>query len=279
MKKKVFTIISVIIIIIIAATAIYKNTTLTKASSKNANTAENKQKLKKHPQKTKVATNSNALKNSNNTIYAITKSNYNDNNVKIDYPQFTNLNNKNNQDLVNNIIKNEALKALKYYPDQKNKVSLNIKYQVKWQSKDLLSIVYSGDGYVDSAPHPNNLFFTTNIDMNNLSKIKITDAIKIDMNFINNLKKLNSQFASALKDFTDSDLLKEFTNADSLDNIGTETQSDMFCYFTKDSLGISIGVSSSEGDHKEFEFKYKDIESNIKTNNEIWKSLDYTTIK
>lgn len=50
---------------------------------------------------------------------------------------------------------------------------------------------------------------------------------------------------------------------DSLDNIGTEKQSDVFSYLTADSLGISIGVSHALGDHAEFEIRYEEIKDNI----------------
>jgi len=46
-----------------------------------------------------------------------------------------------------------------------------------------------------------------------------------------------------------------FNNADSLDNIGTVNQSDIFSYITEDTLGISVSVSYAEGDHIEFEIK------------------------
>ena len=58
-----------------------------------------------------------------------------------------------------------------------------------------------------------------------------------------------------------------------MDNIGTEKQSDVFSYFTSDSLGISVSVSHAIGDHAEFEIKYQDLKGNIKTENEIWKDL------
>jgi hypothetical protein len=50
----------------------------------------------------------------------------------------------------------------------------------------------------------------------------------------------------------------------------------IFSYFTKDSLGISISFPHVYGDHLEFEFKYQDIVNNIKAENEVWR--DFTSL-
>ena len=76
-----------------------------------------------------------------------------------------------------------------------------------------------------------------------------------------------------LKTFGADIWLKYFNNADSLDTIGTENQSDTFSYLTKDSLGISVSVSHAEGDHAEFEIRFSDIKDNIKSENEVWRDI------
>jgi len=131
----------------------------------------------------------------------------------------------------------------------------------------LLSIQYSGLGFVEGVAHPNHLFYTTNIDIAKGIKVRMKDVININEKFLDKL--LNGEFIvpedtvadksailTTLKRWSKSELLQQFDNSDSLDEMGTDNQSDIFIYFTKDSLGISIPVSHAEGDHAEFEIKY-----------------------
>ena len=225
---------------------------------------------------------------SNSMAYGISSANYTVKDIKINYPQITNLSDAKKQKSINEIIKNEALKVLNYYKEEQDNIpselSLDIKYDIKWQGEDLLSIQYSGIGYNKGAAHPNNLFYTTNINMRNGSRVKLIDVINIDESFIDKIKKGKfqvtdpkavdkSEIISAQNSFSKEELIKTFENADSLDSVGTENQSDIFSYFTKDSLGISVNVSHAAGDHAELEMKYKDISDSIKTGNEIWKDF------
>lgn len=47
---------------------------------------------------------------------------------------------------------------LTYYPNTEKKLSLEINYEVKRKSPEMLSVVYKGVGYVKKASYPNNLF-------------------------------------------------------------------------------------------------------------------------
>ncbi|MCR3758751.1 hypothetical protein KYB31_07055 [Clostridium felsineum] len=276
MKKKILiallAVIMIVIVIILASNTISKSNSSTKKSKQTSKIVKNKAEAKsKKKTSTNYATPPNT-ENSNNTVTNNTsKSNYTDKNVAINYPKVTS---SNNQNSVNALIKDQALKVLNFYPTSQNKLDLKVDYNIKWQGTNLLSIVYTGIAYNQGAPHQNNLFFTTNINLNNLNKVKITDAINVDANFITKLKQLNPEFADKLKAYSTDELLKEFNNSDSLDNIGTDKQSDIYSYFTKDALFISIPVSTAEGDHKEFQFNYKDIKSSIKTDNPIWKDFN-----
>lgn len=181
------------------------------------------------------------------------------------------------QKKINLILKGEALKVLRYYEDSEGFLELDINYKVTLSSAKVLSIQYSGLGDVDTAAHPNNLFYTNNIDVSTGNRLRLKDVINIDENCVN--KFFNGQFKALwpeqreqLKHLTSERMLKYFNEADSLDNIGTEKQSDVFSYFTNDSLGISISVSHAIGDHAEFEIKYQDLKDNIKIENDIWKA-------
>lgn len=62
-----------------------------------------------------------------------------------------------------------------------------------------------------------------------------------------------------LDGLSNQDLLAKLQTADQLERIGENDQSDVFSYWTEDSLGISIGVSHAQGDHAEFEVLKKEI--------------------
>lgn len=199
--------------------------------------------------------------------YEITKANYTENDIKITYPQITKSNDQQKEGIINALIKHETMKVLNYYLPEIQDLTLEINYEIKSKSASLLSIQYTGVGYMNGAARPNNHFYTTTIDFEMGNRLKLTDMVNIDENFIENLKHnakpIKPEHQGILNSIPTSDLLNMLTNADSLDNIGTENQSDTFSYFTSDSLGINIPVSHAEGDHAEFEISYQAIAQNI----------------
>lgn len=238
------------------------------------------QDIQESADKNSSSNNNNQINLENSSIknYEIIKGSYVKKNIKINYPQITNFSDVNKQKMVNYIIKKEAVKVLNYYQMDYDELSLEINYDIKWKGLNLLSIQYSGIGNVKGAAHPSNIFYTTNINIYKGSKLRLKDFVKIDESFLEKFK--NGQFKALrlehkglLNNFNNADLIKELNRADSLDNIGTENQSDIFSYFTKNGLGISVSVVHGAGDHAEFEIKYDDIINNIKSENEIWKDF------
>ncbi|MCX7746132.1 MAG: DUF4163 domain-containing protein [Clostridia bacterium] len=220
----------------------------------------------------------NDLDNSKSRTYKIAKESYEDKKIKINYPQIANSGDSSKEKTVNEVIRNEALKGLNYYKGEENELTLEIDYDIKWKGENLLSIAYSGIGNIQGAAHPNNLFYTTNININKGETVRLKELVNIDESFAEKFiagkfTALNPEQKPALDTFTKDDLMKEFNKADALDHIGTENHSDTFSYLTKDSLGISIGVAQAAGSHAEFEIKYQDIADNIKAENEGWKDF------
>ena len=218
----------------------------------------------------------------NDVDYNVIELDYLENNDKlkydIKYPQISGLSDTDKQRRINSTLKDEALKVLKYYENPSGSVELRIVYKVVLANPNILSIQYSGSGSVSNAAHPNDLFFTTNINIETGDRVRLKDTVHIDKNFAH--KFLNGEFKAlrpeqgqALKQWSIKDVQEKFNEADSLDNIGTAKQSDVFSYFTNHSLGISISVGHALGDHAEFETKYQAIKNNIKTGSGIWKGL------
>lgn len=220
--------------------------------------------------------------NSNDINYKITELNDSKSddklNYNIKYPQISGLSDNDKQKKINSTLKGEALKVLKYYENPYGSVELNIDYEIVLKNTNILSIQYSGLGSVSNAAHPNSLFFTTNINIKTGDRLRLKDIVIIDKNFANKFlnggfKALWPEHSKVLENFTIEKIQERFKEADSLDNIGTEKQSDVYSYFTTDSLGISISVGHAMGDHAEFEIKYQDMKGNIKSENEIWKDF------
>ncbi|HYH04287.1 MAG TPA: hypothetical protein VEC37_14440, partial [Bacillota bacterium] len=168
------------------------------------------------------------------------------------------------------------------YERAANKYSLEMGCIIKYQSEQLLSIQYIGVGYVQGGAYPNNLFYTTNINIKNASRIRLKDLVNIDKKLVEVFLKgrytvwdpeLNLESEGALDDvrmsFNTTSLIKYFNEADLL----YQNSAYVFSYFTKGALGISIGVPHAIGDHVEFEILYRDIPDSIKTKSAIWNDL------
>ena len=233
--------------------AIVKPTTKTTTASTTTVGTTNPKSSSNTTNNTK-STNS---QSSTSTTYQLVKNVYTDKKVIVNYPQITNLGDVNKQKVINSILKQEALKVSNYYKDSTGEVTLNIVYNIKYKGNDLLSVQYSGTAYAKGAAHPNNLFYTTNINITKGVRLRLSDFVKIDKEFVNKFRSAADKSSQpgkvSVEQYTNAELIKMFKNADSLDSIGTVNQSDTFSFFTKDTLGISVPVSHAAGDHAEFE--------------------------
>lgn len=214
----------------------------------------------------------------NGSNYKIIKQNYTDRKVTINYPQVTEMNDSKRQEKINEIIKTEALHILGWYSDaQLDKFSMELEYEIKWQNAEILSIKYSGLRYLKDTAHPTYVFFTTNINMHEGSRLRLKELVNIDVDFVEKLRngkfiaEASPQITIKMLNFTNDRLVDGLNTADWLgypaNRYGT------YSYFTGDSLGVSIEAGHAYGDHVEFEVKYQDIANNIKTGNEAWKSF------
>lgn len=204
----------------------------------------------------------------------------------IRYPQITNLADDERQKRINELIKKEAIPRgfFDRPADDTRMFTLPIDYKITWQSDRLLSIQYSGVGYVKGEPHPNHFFYTTNIDIGKVKKLILQDLVKIDEAFAGKFRDENIKTVSphpgALSGkqiFIDhtpfgamEETIKLFNKADIVDTKGRLPGT--YSYFTPDSLGISTGTMHAIGGHAEFEIKYEDIAKHIKTE-KVWKDL------
>lgn len=213
--------------------------------------------------------------------YKITKAHYIRKDIEIYYPQIINLGNINKQKSINKLIKEQALMDVTH----ENAVELSfmeMNYNIKWKSENLLSIEFLGLNYYKGCAHPNNLISTVNIDIKKARVLKLKDFVNIDNNLVVEFKlgkykqwdrnlNLEDRVNDIRNEDTNEELIEDFNHADS-----PKSGYGIFSYFTKDSLGISKSISHAIGDHVEFEIRYQDIVNNLKTENELWNDFNIT---
>lgn len=234
-----------------------------------------------------VDTKLNSVECANSVSYEIVKETYIENsifnNISISYPQIIISDDRDRQLKINEILKKEALQYVDSTRDNDEKFSLALEYKITWKSERLLSIQYSGVGYVQGEPHPNSFFYTTNINISNGNKLRLQDIVNIDEKFVmryrdEQLKSLRTSKINGKQVFvtnfgtgnkTLDDTMELFKRADSL----YPKSWGIYCYFTPEAFGISASVPHALGDHVEFEINYKDIADHVKVENEIWKDF------
>lgn len=205
--------------------------------------------------------------------------------IAIRYPQIVNLGDSERQARINEIIKKAAVpqEFLTRPAGDERRFRLPIEYKITWQGDRLLSIQYSGVGYVKGEPHPNNFFYTTNIDIAKGCKLVLKDLVKIDETFVEILRNENIKTVSPLRGISGKKIFVELKQQNTEDTIELLKKADIvdangwlpdtYCYFRPDAFGISTGTAHPIGDHGEFEIRYEDIAGNIKAENDIWKDF------
>jgi hypothetical protein len=221
-------------------------------------------------------------------IYDVVDKKYDNYGLHITYPQITNLGDKDKQEKINKMIKSEALIALSFYGEGEGRIGVKdanweINYKIKFESKNVFSITFSGLENDKGSHYPIDTLYTLNINMNKCTKLKLSDFVNIDEKFVDNFRKyriselghngvgyraFNFFINGKLTGSTDY-LLKSFQVADSSYKDSPYT----FSYITKDYLVISTEIQHNLGDYLEIKLKYEDIKDNIKSDNEIWKGL------
>ncbi|URJ43285.3 DUF4163 domain-containing protein [Paenibacillus polymyxa] len=210
--------------------------------------------------------------------YELIQEEYSKNGIVIKYPQITKLKNIAKQKSLNKILKADALEGLHDYADSNAGVHVEIDYEIKGQSERFLSVQYTGIHYVKDAAYPTHMFYTTNLDMKQVSRIRLRDLIKVEKPFIELIKSgkitaVQPEQQGLISDFTKDDLIQLLANADVTKGSPAEAEMESFSYLTSDSLGISIPVAHAVGDHAEYEIRLAQIPDNIKQNKELWTEL------
>lgn len=241
------------------------NSKSTVNQNKNSN---DKEETVSDKENSNLSHNSNNYNSQNKKTYnynlSITEYNYNENgkSISIKYPQITNSTDTNYSDKINSILKNSALNIIDTYKNI-DKYTLTINYNITLENSNILSIQYTGlftslESYI-----PENIFYTTNIDILSKQELTTNDILNIDDNLLNTLKTkgviinstgdLNAAQESELKSLQFDDFIHNIKGI----------------YFTPSNLVFSIEVLHAIGDHMEIQVPYSNIKTNIKQDNII----------
>ncbi|WP_347882307.1 DUF4163 domain-containing protein [Paenibacillus polymyxa] len=210
--------------------------------------------------------------------YELIQEEYSKNGIVIKYPQIIKLKDIAKQKSLNKILKADALEGLQNYADSNSGVHVEIDYEIKRQSERFLSVQYTGIRYVKDAAYPSHMFYTTNLDMKQASRIRLRDLVKVEKPFIELIKSgkitaVQPEQQGLIGDFTKDDLIQLLTNADVTKGSLAEVEMESFSYFTNDSLGMSVPMAHVVGDHAEYKIRFAQIPENIRQNEELWSEL------
>lgn len=194
--------------------------------------------------------------------YVLEKTTYQTENLTIHYPQIRQLNHKEKEERINQLIKEEALYYIKQYADPE--LTIEMDYEIMMRTRESVSIVYTGYSNIEGGMYPTGHLFSTNIDMTSGKKIKLLDPYTVNDAFVEALRsgtyldrenssQPNQEKEAAVFDFLNSvqnqellDALKQADNPNLEENMWT-----IFTYQTQDSLVVSLQVSHALGDHAE----------------------------
>ncbi len=181
--------------------------------------------------------------------------------IVIQYPRFTDQNKA-----VNKLIRTAALSILEQYEGSIDQLALPVRYEVKREGDPLISVTFSGMGYVLHAAHPNNHFYTVNVEPSGKKKIALKDIVVIDDAFVQKVRaafqNLEPTIAEHFNNISDQDLKAALLTSDMGDF-------QTYSYYTADSLGLSFSAPHVLGDFVNIELKYSDIKDSFKSDSEI----------
>ena len=156
------------------------NTSMSKGTSYNETIKQN----------TEVSQTENKSDKANDLNFEIITKIYVNKKVKINYPQINNLSDVKKQKRINDLIKNDIIT---YFSVEREDLTIDANYEIKWKSSSLLSIVYKGIGSFETSMHSYSNIYVTNINIEKETILKFKDLINLDNNFVIKLKNAKNR--------------------------------------------------------------------------------------
>lgn len=206
--------------------------------------------------------------------YMLTERIFQNNGTYVSYPVIISGDSEENLNVLNEIIIGDVNKILSLYdvykalPPAGGKDlflgnTLNMGYEIKRNDEDYLSIFYTADFFSPYGAYPTQSVYTTNIDLQNLKRLKLADITAVNDTLLNEFLSwqpvgVNPQYIQGIRDYIEGlgagTLKAGFASADI---IGPENILGIFSYLKPDRIGISISLPIYLGNHAEFEKEYE----------------------
>lgn len=183
---------------------------------------------------------------------------YETDDIYIEFPQIKGLSDQEVEQTVNSIIKERFLDDFVYATKERYptlKLITNMQCQITLQTDDLFSFVVLGSVYVDTGLHPEYRISAMTFNLTDGKQLELSDFVEIDENFIGSIKSqdratsipiLNGTLPS-----TEEEQLMEVIRSDDdemLLEAFQENWSGYGFYLTPDSLGLIILTYHASGD-------------------------------
>ena len=196
---------------------------------------------------------------------------FRENGFEIHYPQIVSGSTIEKINLWNQIIIQDINQIIELYsyrpfpelePDLVGQITLRLVYESHLLNDRYLSIFYKASYFNPYSPYPSELVYTTNIDLYKDRRIRLSDIVNVNQEFINQfrqwefipLEESNEEVNLAIRDYfnqiSDEALFQGFMAAD---QIGSENTMGVFTYLKPGRLGISMEAPNYIGGHVEFE--------------------------
>lgn len=189
----------------------------------------------------------------------ISETTYTLNDIIIKYPQLKNISDTSKKDSINKIIKDDALSIINFYDPDKEDPTLEVNYEIKLINDNILSIVYYGYYNNLNNAYPIEFICSTNIDLNNQSRLMLKDYadIKSISNTLLNTtdyktkttdKNLEKAQLDYIKQQTEEEMINILSNTDFSDG---KTYPLAFSYQENGDIVVVIPLQHAIGDYVE----------------------------
>lgn len=187
---------------------------------------------------------------------------YKDKNISIQYPVISNLKDKNKEEKINQLLKENALSIIHINSIDPIKDTVIIDAEIISADPKRITAVYTGTFYAEGAAHPLNFFYTNTVDLNQVKDLGLTDyadpetlakyVLSDQVKFYDASPELTEALIEARTQMDLNSYVKIFQEADfpikTKLSDGTPAFPDSFSYVDKGNIIFSIPVPHALGD-------------------------------
>lgn len=135
-------------------------------------------------------------------------------------------------------------------PSEYSAQYLHISSRLSFESEELISLVFTGMQNVKSAAHPNEIFFSINVDVQSAERVSIADIYSLD----DSLYTFFLQYVNSERISRDELIsLNVFEKNIFWEGLAQEPEKGVYSYLTPTHVGISYPVTYALGNHIEAE--------------------------